>query len=144
MFEGLLPEPFNSLVLTLLFTFAEWHAYAKLRLHTETTVSFFKTCTERLGKFTRKFKRDTEAQYHTKDLARELAARGRRAISLAKKTKTSTVSTSTKTRYLNLNTSKYHALGHYPSAISRFGTLDSVSTQTVSQQSSFVLIDLHW
>ncbi|KAJ6619167.1 hypothetical protein B0H10DRAFT_1794003 [Mycena sp. CBHHK59/15] len=34
VFEGLLPEPHNNTVLNLLFTFAEWHVLAKLRMHT--------------------------------------------------------------------------------------------------------------
>ncbi|KAG2051491.1 hypothetical protein BDR06DRAFT_889823, partial [Suillus hirtellus] len=38
VFEGLLPPPHNTIVQTLLFRFAEWHAYAKLQLHTELTL----------------------------------------------------------------------------------------------------------
>jgi hypothetical protein len=41
-FEGLLPEPFNGMLLRLLYKAAEWHALAKLRLHTETTLAFSK------------------------------------------------------------------------------------------------------
>ncbi|THH07280.1 hypothetical protein EW146_g9368 [Bondarzewia mesenterica] len=45
VFEGLLPSPHNEIILDLLFTLATWHAYAKLCLHTETTLGFFDTTT---------------------------------------------------------------------------------------------------
>lgn len=51
MFEGLLDEPMNSLILNLLFILAEWHAYAKLRLHSKTTLSFLDTGTTHLGMY---------------------------------------------------------------------------------------------
>ena len=35
VFDGLLPEPHNSRVLELLFSMAQWHGLAKLRLHTD-------------------------------------------------------------------------------------------------------------
>ncbi|KAK6966961.1 hypothetical protein R3P38DRAFT_3438665 [Favolaschia claudopus] len=41
--EDLLPEPWNSDILDLLFTFAEWHSLAKLKLHTETTVGLLRS-----------------------------------------------------------------------------------------------------
>jgi len=39
-----------------------------------------------------------------------------------------------KPKHLNLQTYKYHALGDYVSAIRRYGTTDSYSTQPVSHQ----------
>ena len=38
-FEGLLSEPFNGMLLRLLYKAAEWHALAKLRLHTDSTLN---------------------------------------------------------------------------------------------------------
>jgi hypothetical protein len=48
-FEGLLPEPYNSQLLTLLFHLVEWHALAKLRLHTEFTLTHMDQVTTVLG-----------------------------------------------------------------------------------------------
>jgi hypothetical protein len=39
VFEGLLPPPFDHLLLDLLFVFSSWHGLAKLRLHTDTTLA---------------------------------------------------------------------------------------------------------
>ena len=41
-----------------------------------------------------------------------------------------------KRRELNLNTFKWHALGHYPDAIEAFGTMDNYSTQVVSDSTA--------
>src|SRR6266511_1265723 len=38
VFEGLLQEPYNTIVMMLLYQTAEWHAFAKLWLHTESTL----------------------------------------------------------------------------------------------------------
>ncbi|KAH9936481.1 uncharacterized protein B0H18DRAFT_867925, partial [Fomitopsis serialis] len=37
--EGLLPSPASEIVMTLLYRLAEWHALAKLRVHTEDSLS---------------------------------------------------------------------------------------------------------
>ena len=50
VFEGLLPEPHNTIVLQLLFTLATWHALAKLAMHTDTTLVAFEATVTRLGK----------------------------------------------------------------------------------------------
>ncbi|KAF9538745.1 hypothetical protein CPC08DRAFT_610951, partial [Agrocybe pediades] len=64
----------NKIVRNLLFEFATWHALAKLRLHTETTIEELETSTARLGSLLRKFKKDVCSQYRTKDLPHEEAA----------------------------------------------------------------------
>ncbi|KAE9392738.1 hypothetical protein BT96DRAFT_1000039 [Gymnopus androsaceus JB14] len=56
VFEGLLPEPYNSVLLELLFTLAEWHALAKLRIHTESTLGLLHNSTHSLGQLLRRFK----------------------------------------------------------------------------------------
>ncbi|KAG2063384.1 hypothetical protein BDR04DRAFT_1123294 [Suillus decipiens] len=40
VFEGLLPSPYNELLLDLSFELATWHGLAKLRMHTDTTLNF--------------------------------------------------------------------------------------------------------
>ena len=66
-FEGLLPEPYNRTVLDFQFTLAEWHALAKLRLHTDTTLKFLEQATVILGRKARHFKKTVCAAYPGKE-----------------------------------------------------------------------------
>lgn len=131
VFDGLLPEPYNTIVLDLLFELATWHAFGKLRMHTETTLFHFGNCTARLGQAFRKFSRDCCSKFTTYDLPRETAARARRRG--AQSTKTGTVGGTTgvgsKCRVFNMSTYKLHALGDYVKSIWEFGTTDNYSTQ---------------
>ena len=76
--EGLLPAPHDAIVLDMLFALAEFHAFAKMRLHTERTLKLFEQSIKTLGEAVRKFETVTCAAYDTKELPRETAARGRR------------------------------------------------------------------
>ena len=49
VFKGLLPEPFNGMFLQLLYKTAEWHALAKLRIHTDLTLNLFDVVTREFG-----------------------------------------------------------------------------------------------
>ncbi|KAI9570024.1 hypothetical protein HD554DRAFT_2019295, partial [Boletus coccyginus] len=126
VFECLLPEPFNTVILDLLFKLATWHAFGKLRLHTETTLNDFDNCTTRLGKALRKFRRDVCGKFRTFDLPRESAARSRRQGTRTMKGKQKQKSDgnediSPKQRSFNMSTYKLHALGHYVQSIWLFG-----------------------
>ena len=135
VFEGLMPAKHNKIILDLLFILASWHAYAKLRMHTETTIRLFEKVTIELGRQVRLFKKVTCSVYDTKELPKEMAARGRRQAAEIKKSRRNVDSTkelASKRKQLNINTPQFHALGDYPSAIRRFGTTDSYSTQIVS------------
>lgn len=77
-FDGLLPAPHNNIVLTLIFRLAEWHALAKLHMHTDTTMLLLDSATTNLGQELRRFSRTTCAFYLTQELPAEKAARGRR------------------------------------------------------------------
>ena len=116
MFEGLLPEPFNGMVLRLLYKAAEWHALAKLRLHTNSTLGLLETVTREFGRLMRQFCDKTSEKFDTVELPRETGTRKGGARS----------------KKLNLNTYKFHALGDYVTTIRLFGTTDSYSTQLVS------------
>jgi hypothetical protein len=133
--EGLLPPPHNEVVLDLLFELALWHAFAKLRIHTDKTLDMFEASTKSLTTATRRFLKVTCDAYMTQELPKETAARGRRTAALAGKDKTRTAkgkSNSTpKSKTLNLATYKYHALSDYPDTIRRFGTTDNYNTQIV-------------
>lgn len=95
VFEGLLPEPHNKVVLDLLFLMAHWHGLAKLRLHTDYTLAHLETITTELGEQLRVFKRKTCSAYKTGELPRETAARKRRKNRKSQpKTKIKTTATS--------------------------------------------------
>ncbi|KAG2738113.1 hypothetical protein P692DRAFT_201661679, partial [Suillus brevipes Sb2] len=85
VFEGLLPGRHNKIVLDLLFDLATWHAYAKLHLHTDDTLTFFDSATIVLARSVRKFTRTTCKGYVTTELPQEHAARSRRLANLASK-----------------------------------------------------------
>jgi len=117
VFEGLLDEPYNTMLMQLLYRAAEWHALAKLRIHTDTTLDLLNECTIRLGQLMRKFRDVTFLEFNTVALPRE----ARKAPSAGRKKKA-----------LNLNTYKFHSLGDYVRTIKLFGCTDSFSTQLVS------------
>jgi hypothetical protein len=122
------------MVIDLLFILATWHAYAKLRLHTEHTLESMEGATSALGAAVRHFVRVTSAEFKTFDLPREEAARARRQkdVSTDARSSQKTGGSGRKERKLNLSTYKYHRLGDYVESIRRFGTADNYTTQTVS------------
>ena len=76
-FEGLLPEPYNSRLMKLLYRTAEWHAFAKMRLHTDTTLKHLEGLTTELGKLMRGFEDSICSHFQTFELPREVEARKR-------------------------------------------------------------------
>jgi len=64
--------------MTLLYRLAEWHASAKLRMHTDMTLSLLDSVTTILGQELRRFRRTVCSAYATKDLPKEAAARERK------------------------------------------------------------------
>lgn len=124
MFEGILIDEesedkvkamHNKVISDLLFNLATWHAYAKLHLHTDDTLTFFYSATVALGQSVRKFQRTVCKHYHTMELPQEQAARGRRQAKLASnQPAVSHTISGSKVKRLNLNMYKYHALADYP------------------------------
>ncbi|KAJ7140771.1 hypothetical protein C8R44DRAFT_726491 [Mycena epipterygia] len=66
--EGLLHKPYNSMVLTMLFRLAEWHALAKLRMHTVDTAARFDKSTVVIGRELQAFPDVTRDKFETKEL----------------------------------------------------------------------------
>jgi hypothetical protein len=128
VFEYLVPPPHNEIIADLLYELATWHALAKLRLHTDTTVRFLEGSTTRLGTVMRMFASTTCKAFYTVELPSEETARRRRAVLAANGMQ---VALRRKAKNLNTATYKFHALGDYANAIRRFGTTDNYSTQTV-------------
>jgi hypothetical protein len=102
----------------LLYRATEWHALAKLRMHSDATLKLLEECTTRFGSLMCKFRDVTSANFNTTALPKE-----------SRKSPSST----RKKRNLNLNTYKFHSLGDYVHAIKLFGCTDSFSTQLVSR-----------
>ena len=119
--------------MTLLYRTAEWHAFAKLRLHTESTLRHLEQLTKELGQLTQNFRDATQSAFATFELPKETEARKRRQNSGRGKEKAGASNASgKKSKILNLFTYKWHALGDYVSAIRLFGPTNGFSTQVVS------------
>ena len=124
----------------LLYRMAQWHSLAKLRMHTDSTVTYFDNLTTELGQVMRDFEKFTCSEYNTVELPKETAARIRRQAQTAQGTTGATAASQQpapatagkRGRTLNLFTYKWHALGDYAATIKQFGTTDSYSTQIAS------------
>ncbi|KAI0281343.1 hypothetical protein BC826DRAFT_923129, partial [Russula brevipes] len=142
VFEDLLPEPYNAIIMTLLFELVQWLSFAKLRQHTETTLTQFQAATTSLGNQVRTFAAKVCPRFETTDTPREAGARARRQAVKATgetsrpsrpgKGKEKETIIKKHRREFNPNTYKFHALGDYTSTIRRFGTIDNYNTQNVS------------
>ena len=128
-------------MLDLIFGMAEWHATAKLRMHTDRTLSRLRAATSYLGAKLRYFVRHVTPHYKTKELPRKEAARTRRKqraqpaasprVQPDHAQSKSGPLPNAKVKLLSLLTYKLHALGDYVAQILHFGTTDSYSTQPV-------------
>jgi hypothetical protein len=132
VFEGLLEEPFNSQVMKVLYRAAEWHAFAKMRMHTDSTLTHLEEVTKELGKLMRKFEASMRTQYATVELPREAEARNRRDKAAVRPS-----SGGRQAKKFNLFTYKWHALADYVPTIWLFGGSDGYSTQIVRLSSCF-------
>ncbi|RPD56887.1 hypothetical protein L227DRAFT_587910 [Lentinus tigrinus ALCF2SS1-6] len=144
VFEGLLNRPgHNKIVLDMLFLLATWHALAKLRIHSDSSLTRFERICSSLGVAMRMFMNKLCPDYDTKELPKETASRQRRKAATAAKAPPAKAlaapSTSphpaprkepAKRKRFDLNTYKFHRLGDYPRCIRRFATTDGWTTQT--------------
>ena len=136
-FEGLLDGPHNTRLMKLLYHTAEWHSFAKLRMHTTLTLKHLEALTKEFGRLMRQFRDLTCLQFETVELPHEVRARKRQrqrsnAQPRGQVPATSSASSLEKVRkMLNLTTPKFHSLGDYVQTIWMFGCTDSYSTQLV-------------
>ena len=144
VFEGLLHELHNMIIIDLLFKLATWHGLAKLRLHIKSTIRYLESSTSRIGSLLRRFQSVTCEAYVTRELPSEEAARGHRKAAAAAKQHTGekkgaeeVASTAAKSKMnlqkFNLTTYKAHSLGDYAKFICLYGTTDNYSTQLVRE-----------
>ena len=71
---GLLLDPHNVQVLSLLFVLCHWHGLAELHLHTDETLEIFEKVMKDLGNCIHMFAADTCPFFMTKELSREVEA----------------------------------------------------------------------
>lgn len=131
VFEGLLLETHNTHLMKLLHQMAEWHSFAKLHLHTESTLSYLDTLTRELGQRMQQFRDEMCSYFETCELPRETEACKRRQVTNAKGKQPEYGSGACKLKVLNLFIYKWHALGDYVQTIRLFGGMDGYSTQLV-------------
>jgi hypothetical protein len=131
--EGLFTDQQYNKISKLIFTFAKWHALAKLRVHTESTLEALDSETSALGLRLRIFQRWTAAEFPSVvETNAEFEARKRRETRKAMALGLPVPEFAKEPKEHSLSTYKLHALGDYVKAIRRFGTTDSYSTQIVS------------
>jgi hypothetical protein len=134
VFDGLFPEEDDKSISKLIFQLATWHAYAKLRLHTDTTLEMMDLVGTDLCQALRHFATVICPRYSTRELPREVNARLSRERQQAKRGKATKQrkKSTIKDKRFNMTTFKLHCIPDYVPAIRRYGTTDSYSTQTVS------------
>jgi hypothetical protein len=76
VFEGLFPSPHDKIIHELLFELAMWHRFAKLHLHTESSICTLEVSTMRLGSDLWRFESVTCEAFDTRELPSEEATRG--------------------------------------------------------------------
>ena len=128
--DGLLPEPHNTTVLSMLFILGTWHALAKLRMHTDSSLKLLDDATTCLGIALRYFTRVTCPKFPTKETAAEFNKRKRKE---ATSTTKAPEPNARKPTTFNMKTIKLHSLGDYVSHIRTYGTTDSYDTGIVSR-----------
>lgn len=136
-FEGLVHSSHNEMIMDLLFIMVLWHGFAKMRIHTQTTVDVLRALTSELGRLLRQFKSKVCSAYETEETAAEHARRLRRTNKKIKQGEqidpmVGSRRGRTVKKAFNLSTYKLHALGHYVDTIIRFGSTTSYSSQTVN------------
>lgn len=129
-FEGLLPLRDDQIVADMLFELANWHALARLRLHTDVTINILERATRYMYKAIRTFANKTCARHETYETSNEAQKRMRRDKGKSK-SKIRLVNGRKRVHYNVMNTYKYHALGYYPDYIRRSGSTDNYTTQVV-------------
>ena len=64
VFEGLLDEPHSAHLMKVLYWTAEWHGFAKLRMHTNTTIGHLEMLTKEFGQLMRQFRDTTMLRFY--------------------------------------------------------------------------------
>ena len=117
----------------LLYRTAEWHAFAKLWLHTESTLQHIERLTTELGQSMQNFRDAMQSGFVTFKLLKETGVcNWCQKVWQGKREGSFRWYPGCKPKILNLFTYKWHALGDYICTIHLFGGTDRFSTQVVS------------
>ena len=128
----------------LLYRTAEWHGFAKLRMHTDSTLEHLRSRTKEFGRLMREFRDRSRRKFKMFELPQEVATRKRNQQHILTNTLSaehphvlvtaqseSNHAMAGNVKTLNLSTTKFHFLGDYVQMIQMFGCTDSYSTQLV-------------
>ena len=128
-FEGPLPLHDDLTVADMLFELANWHALAKLCLHTDVTLKILHASTQHMYQAVHQFTSTTCTQTQTFKCASEITVQ----MCCEKNNGQERNSGNRKTKVFNvINTFKYHSLGDYVDYIEHSGPTDNYMTQVVS------------
>ncbi|KAG2336376.1 hypothetical protein BDR05DRAFT_896796 [Suillus weaverae] len=94
VFEGLFLEDHNKVVQSLLYRFAQWHALANLRMHSESTLSALDKTFKHLSGQLHKFRDFTCVAFTTLESPKEKAAHEHKAACDLEHSGWTTISTS--------------------------------------------------
>ncbi|KAG2051503.1 hypothetical protein BDR06DRAFT_973805 [Suillus hirtellus] len=136
VFEGLLPNAHNKILLNLLFTMVHWHGLTKLVMHSDLTLEILDQQTSHLGKQFHDFKANNGVSQGTMAQGFRVGvnAKGKPEVNPEQSQAAPLPRQARKTKSFNFNTYKFHVLGDYVASIHRFGTMDSYSTEPQWQQ----------
>ena len=129
----------------MLFELAQWHALAKLQLHSDATITLFEAATSTLGQAMRAFLRHVCPRYKMRELPRETQSRQRRRAAKAQASGGTAASGGATLvpkfkSFTVLNTPKYHRLGDHARAIKETGTTDNKTTQMVRPKIILIIL----
>ena len=71
VFEGLFAEPHNTQIMKLLYRTVEWHVLAKLRMHSDSTLTLLEDLTVEFGKLMHQFRDLTCSQFQMVDSVKD-------------------------------------------------------------------------
>jgi hypothetical protein len=103
-----------------------WHALAKLRMHTDSSLALLDEVTTGLGYALRHLATTVSSNFPTCETPAEYAK--------CQRTSSTSTTQGRQPKGLNLCTIKLHSLGDYVSTIKRYGTTENYSTGSVSQR----------
>ena len=132
-FDGLFPRKDDAIIKKLLFRLSEWHALAKLQMHSDESLDRLDLALKKLAAEIWQFQRGTCDTFKTHELPSEVTAQHRQQEGQIRSGGPMTSTSSTAgPKSFNILTYKFHALGDYSRSIQMFGTTDSYTTQIVS------------
>ncbi|KAG2064257.1 hypothetical protein BDR04DRAFT_972878, partial [Suillus decipiens] len=131
VFEGLFLSDYNGLIQSLLYQFVKWHALAKLRIHSESTLNFLEELFKKLSQKLHKFKSYTCAAFHSVQLPKEKPAHQQKSAQCSETNSTSpeSLASGPRMKKFHLGTYKFYTMSDYVRTVRFFRTMDSFTTK---------------